>query len=67
MMRHCDGTDPTLVRMTGGTGKPCRCGLTFDDCDQRVTWPHPLRPREQKAGLRSAELSWLTETELRRN
>lgn len=36
MMRRCDGTDPNL----GRPGHPCDCGLTFDDVERSVIYPH---------------------------
>ncbi len=54
MRRHCDGTDPNLVRndppwdpsklpgeQTIGPERPCDCGLVFDDVDRFVIYPHP--------------------------
>lgn len=37
MIRTCDGTDPNLVN---SQGKPCDCGLTFDDVELMVIHPH---------------------------
>lgn len=56
MIRHCDGTDPNLIRdeppwdpsQPPGvrdpdvhSERPCDCGLTFDDVDHMVIYPHP--------------------------
>lgn len=41
MMRTCDGTDPNLV---GWNGAPCDCGLTFDDVELVVIYPHARIP-----------------------
>lgn len=49
MMRICDGTDPNLVDQYG---VPCSCGLTFDDVDTEVVYPHTRIPdREEKSAL----------------
>jgi hypothetical protein len=47
MIRHCDGTDPNLVKYvdnspnSNNTAKiPCNCGLTFDDTHRMVIYPH---------------------------
>jgi hypothetical protein len=37
MLRTCDGTDPNLV---DPAGQPCACGMTFEDVDRAVIWPH---------------------------
>lgn len=37
MIRTCDGTD---IYLEGQDGRPCRCGLTFDDVTRRVIYPH---------------------------
>jgi hypothetical protein len=37
VIRTCDGTDPNLV---DSEGRPCDCGLIFDDVECRVTYPH---------------------------
>lgn len=39
MRRECDGKDPNLLDKPGGG--PCNCGLTFDDVDYSVIYPHP--------------------------
>jgi hypothetical protein len=52
MIRTCDGTDCNLITEDGG---PCRCGLTFDDVDHRVIYPHERIPtREEKAAAMAA-------------
>src|SRR6266496_3191587 len=38
--RHCDGSDPSLVRQSGGKWVPCNCGLVFNDEHNTVTYPH---------------------------
>jgi hypothetical protein len=49
MIRTCDGTDPNLVDPEGG---PCGCGLTFDDVDLTVIFPHHRIPgRDEKEAL----------------
>jgi hypothetical protein len=49
MIRHCDGTDPNLVRLIKTddepaphvlTKVPCDCGLTFNDVERLVIHPH---------------------------
>jgi hypothetical protein len=51
VLRRCDGSDPNLIARDGSRG--CPCGLTFDDVDRMVVWPHtPL-------GLTQAELEAL--------
>jgi hypothetical protein len=48
MIRHCDGTDPTLVKEKSdvnmwdcsGGYEPCDCGLTFDDVERMTVYPH---------------------------
>lgn len=56
MIRTCDGTDETLSRPVDTEQvacgscpdgrrvvdryEPCACGLTFDDVDRSVIWPH---------------------------
>lgn len=43
MIRHCDGTDPNLIRpddILTSTYVPCACGLKFDDVDRSVVHPH---------------------------
>lgn len=40
MMRHCDGTDSNLIRKVGDGYEPCACGLTFDDVNHMVIYPH---------------------------
>lgn len=39
MQRTCDGTDPNLLDIVGD---PCNCGMTFDDVDRTVIYPHLL-------------------------
>ena len=39
MIRHCDGTDPNLIRETETGYVPCDCGLTFDDVNHLVIFP----------------------------
>ena len=49
MIRHCDGNDPHL---TGGDGEPCHCGITFDDVEYEVIYPHrriPSRAEKEAA------------------
>jgi hypothetical protein len=59
MMRTCDGTDPNLLVDVGGL--PCDCGLTFDDVELAVIWPHQaLSPRLTEAE-RDALLALLSE------
>lgn len=54
MRRHCDGTDPYLIRhdppwepgllpreQERGPERPCDCGKTFDDVRYLVVYPHP--------------------------
>lgn len=39
--RHCDGSDPNLVRQNpNGRWVPCNCGLIFNDEQYMVTYPH---------------------------
>ena len=39
--RHCDGSDPNLVRQNpNGQWVPCNCGLVFNDEQFAVTYPH---------------------------
>jgi hypothetical protein len=41
MIRTCCGTDPNLL---AEDRSPCACGLTFDDVERMVTYPHhPVR------------------------
>jgi hypothetical protein len=49
MIRYCDGNDPNLVRVSedwdenqcvGVKYEPCACGLTFDDVNHLVIYPH---------------------------
>lgn len=60
-MRHCDGTDPNLVDLYGN---PCSCGLTFDDVDHLVLYPHArITTQEEKQLIikqmcLSADLDW---------
>jgi len=44
MIRTCDGTDPTLLDSAIRTAGPCACGLTFDDNDRSVIYPHAFIP-----------------------
>lgn len=49
MIRTCDGTDPNLVDQYG---IPCSCGLTFDDVEAEVVYPHTrILSREEKDRL----------------
>lgn len=55
MRRHCDGTDPNLIRHDPpwdpsklsqdqdcwGNERPCDCGRVFDDVYNLVIYPHP--------------------------
>lgn len=41
MIRTCDGVDDLLQRQDGA---PCNCGLTFDDVDRYVIYPHEAIP-----------------------
>lgn len=50
MIRTCNGTDDTLVVETldekdQSCFKSCACGLTFDDAERAVIWPHKELPR----------------------
>lgn len=49
MLRHCDGTDPNLIRKVrkGETpvgpwpdSVPCDCGAEFNDDNHLVVYPH---------------------------
>lgn len=50
MMRTCDGSDRNLLRKIDGDVPtkatmnnayvPCNCGLSFDDLDRSVVFPH---------------------------
>jgi hypothetical protein len=43
MRRHCDGTDPNLLRPDDSNPvgyRPCDCGLIFDDVYRSTVWPH---------------------------
>lgn len=62
MIRTCDGTDVNLKReevtRTTRAGQecmewvPCDCGLSFDDVERLVIYPHHFIPnREDKAAL----------------
>lgn len=62
MIRTCDGTDENLKReevtRTTRAGQecmewvPCDCGLSFDDVERLVIYPHHFIPnREDKAAL----------------
>lgn len=52
MIRTCDGTDPHLLDSAIRTAGPCACGLTFDDVDRSVVYPHVFIPTaEDKAAL----------------
>lgn len=54
MLRTCNGHDVNLLD-DAVTAAPCACGLTFDDVDRSVIWPHPFIPTEaEKAALRAA-------------
>jgi hypothetical protein len=53
MIRTCDGTDPNLTREARPGEEPfglwpdsvpCDCGLTFDDVERTVIWPHTRIP-----------------------
>ena len=58
MMRTCDGTDPNLV---GIDGQPCKCGITFDDVNQMVVFPHfPILSKEEKERILQAWDSMIT-------
>ena len=39
MTRTCCGTDPNLL---AEDRSPCACGLTFDDVERMVTYPHDM-------------------------
>jgi hypothetical protein len=39
MIRTCCGTDPNLL---AEDRSPCACGLTFDDVERMVTYPHDM-------------------------
>jgi hypothetical protein len=46
MIRFCNGFDPNL---TDGNGRPCQCGLIFDDVGHSTVYPHERIPtREEK-------------------
>lgn len=50
MIRKCDGKDETLQGVEGGA---CACGLTFDDAERMVLWPHrALLSRDEREQLR---------------
>jgi hypothetical protein len=59
MQRTCDGADCYLIGPDGG---PCACGLTFDDVERLVVWPHRriLSAIEREELLRhvAADLGW---------
>lgn len=41
MIRYCDGKDVNLIRqIKSGAYEPCDCGLSFDDVDHTVVFPH---------------------------
>jgi hypothetical protein len=44
VIRRCDGSDPNLIARDGSGC--CACGLTFDDVDRMVIWPHTPIPRK---------------------
>lgn len=52
MIRHCNGYDRGLLDgPTKGAG-PCACGLTFDDADRSVAYPHVfIATREDREAL----------------
>lgn len=59
MIRRCDGSDPHLISRHGSGH--CSCGLTFDDVERMVIWPHnQVRPR-----LTVSEIEWLVYGELK--
>lgn len=52
MIRTCDATDPNLLDAPTSTAGPCACGLTFDDTQRSVIYPHVFIPtRADKARL----------------
>jgi hypothetical protein len=54
MLRTCNGTDSTLVAIDGA---PCACGLTFDDVEHYVTFPHERIPtRAEREAFMAAYL-----------
>jgi len=58
MIRNCDGKDDTLP---GVDGEPCACGLSFDDAERMVIWPHEkLLTLEEKEKL-AKELKRMSE------
>jgi len=40
MIRRCNGFDRGLLDGPTKTAGPCACGLTFDDADRSVAYPH---------------------------
>lgn len=49
MIRNCDGTDPHLLAEDRTL---CACGLTFDDVDHVVVYPHQRIPsREERDAI----------------
>ncbi len=58
MIRHCDGQDPNLV---DEEMNPCACGLTFDDVDHEVIYPHRRLPtREEREAMYQAAQDFYT-------
>jgi hypothetical protein len=44
MIRTCDATDPNLLDGPMSAAGPCACGLTFDDVQRSVIYPHVFLP-----------------------
>jgi hypothetical protein len=50
VIRRCDGSDRNLIARDGS--ECCACGLTFDDVERMVIWPHhPVGPKLTLAEL----------------
>lgn len=50
MIRRCDGSDANLIGRHGSGF--CSCGLSFDDVERMVVWPHnPVRSKLTLAEL----------------
>lgn len=56
MIRTCDGTDRTLLDSPLHTAGPCACGLTFDDGDRSVVYPHVFIPTADDRAAMAAML-----------
>lgn len=67
MIRHCDGTDPNLIRHLQRDSEtpqinyisvPCDCGMTFDDVKHFVIYPHaeiPAKPTPEQIAAALSE------------